>query len=113
MWFSANISNWTARLPPIVGNQTVPEYGGSGGFIPFGLEGILHGAAIFTFLFVGFDAMVLGPDHNGKDKYIYSFKKTIPASVISINGLSFVCLLGVSVALTVIQPYFILVSKVN
>lgn len=78
--------------------------------MPYGIEGVLHGTAIFAFLFVGFDAMVLASDHTNNEKYIRSFKKTIPASIISINGLSFVSLLGASVALTLIQPYFFLVS---
>lgn len=89
---------------------------GTGGFFTFGIEGMLHGAAIFAFLFVAFDAMVSSnTEHDPEEKhqYINSFKKTVPASVMTVNGLAFVCLLGITVALTLIQPYFFLVCQMS
>lgn len=111
--FIANILNWTAKMPLRLANATTAAIGGDGGFFAFGLEGVLHGAAILTFLFVAFDAMVVNIHPNRKHKYIQSFKKTIPASVASINGLAFVCFLGISVAVTLSQPYFSLVRHIK
>lgn len=108
---TAHIWNWTAKMPLRLANATTAAIGGEGGFFAFGLEGVLHGAAILSFLFVAFDAMVVGADPSRKHKYIDSFKKTIPASATSVNGLAFVCFLGISVAVTLTQPYFSLVSE--
>lgn len=109
---TANISNWTAKLPNQTQSEDAVIVAGAGGFFAFGIEGMMHGAAIFAFLFVAFDAMVSSNTENDpeeKHQYIDSFKKTVPSSVMTINGLAFVCLLGITVALTLIQPYFLLV----
>lgn len=105
----ANMRNWTARIPSTADNatSTTTNIFEMEHFAPYGLDGIIHGAAILTFVFVGFDALVIGTDTNVE--YIREFKKTVPASITTVNILSFVCLLGVSVALTLVQAYFMLV----
>lgn len=98
-------------------------------FFPFGLNGVFKGATILLFSFIAFDAMVLSSNDrnaagnfnepsnvNGKrcaKTIIENFHKTLPSSIISINGILLVCLFGVAVALTLIQPYYLLVSFIH
>lgn len=96
------------------------------GFFPFGLGGMWKGAAILLFSFIAFDTMVLSSNGrmavgnfnepsnlNGKRNaktIIENFHKTLPSSIISINGMLLICLFGVAVALTLIRPNYLLVS---
>lgn len=96
------------------------------GFFPFGLSGMWNGAAILLFSFIAFDAMVFSSNDrtaagdfnepsnlNGKRNaktIIGNFQKTLPSSINSINGMLLICLFGVAVALTLIRPYYLLVS---
>lgn len=41
---------------------------------------------------------------------IENFQKTLPASILSVNGMLFICMFGVSVALTLITPHYLLVT---
>lgn len=49
--FLADVSNWT--IPA----EDVPADAGSGGFAPFGISGIIKGAAICFYGFIGFDVI--------------------------------------------------------
>lgn len=107
-------------------------------FFPFGLNGMWKGATILLFSFIAFDAMVYSSNGrnavgnnfnfnesssssptkttkvNGNGKtVIQNFHKTLPSSILSINGILLVCLFGVAVALTLIRPYYLLVSLIH
>ncbi|ALC44529.1 CG5535 [Drosophila busckii] len=92
--FKVSISNWT------IPKSEVPEGYGDGGFMPYGVSGIIKGAAVCFYGFIGFDCIATAGEEAKNPK------KSIPFAVIVSLAMIFLAYFGVSTVLTMMLPYF-------
>ena len=95
-FFHADLHNWK------IVEDDLPKNGsfGSGGFFPYGVNGVLSGAATCFYGFVGFDAIATSGEET------LNPQRSIPLALVGSLLVIFLSYCGISTVLTLMVPYY-------
>ncbi|XP_065204744.1 cationic amino acid transporter 3-like isoform X2 [Planococcus citri] len=99
--FKANASYWAISkkdIPAVIRGKQVE--GGSGGFLPFGWNGVLKGAARCFFGYVGFDVIATTGEEAKNPK------RNVPLALIISLVVIFMAYFGIATVITMLIPYY-------
>ncbi|CAH2255152.1 jg7244 [Pararge aegeria aegeria] len=96
--FKADTKNW--RIPASEVPRDKGTDFGSGGFAPYGIAGIIKGAAVCFYGFIGFDCVATAGEEARRPQ------KSIPFAVVASLLVVFLAYCGVSSVLTLMIPYY-------
>lgn len=94
----SDVHNW--KIPKSEIPQAVASQAGEGGFLPFGLAGVMAGAAKCFYGFVGFDCVATTGEEAKNPQ------KSIPLAIVISLIIIFLSYFGMSTVLTMMWPYY-------
>lgn len=94
----SDVHNW--KIPKSEIPQAVASQAGEGGFMPFGISGVMAGAAKCFYGFVGFDCVATTGEEAKNPQ------KSIPIAIVISLIIIFCAYFGISTVLTMMWPYY-------